>query len=794
MAIISDRLSSRTGKPSLPQDISFRLVRVTSVILDDTHPAWKYLGGWDSLGTIFYVDPTKAYSQLVANKDFENQNHARPYFSNQKTYPLLGELVFMVEGLFSKNLMNTTLRDENGISYYFPPVNIWNHPHNNALPQSYRSDSIEQGPSIQGYEATENGIILRKKTKEDEITIPLGNNFIEKPNIKPLLPYEGDNIIEGRFGNSIRFGATTAYNTENPNNKQNAWSVNSIQGKSTVDNKEGIVGDPIIIIRNGQPSKAEEGWIPLLEDINKDNSSIYMTSNQSISNLVVATAAKGSPDKTEQNSYYQDLDENGNSVKDEFAIEGDINSNPYVFVSEGDASSPLIGPVQEPEYIAVPLESGQTRDLINVSESVYVEEGLSFYDELKKTGMTDDDFEDYEDSFSNTLISGELDGTNDDPTEGTSDGGGGSTETLDGNAAEGWKMLKYVESEGEKEKKKGGKRAVFEFLGVPPYERYTLSRLDKIRSKSWYQSAVGLFWGDDEAEAVKKEIADKLNHHKYPGKKGSITRIMNPLPWSDFKNNKETYISHPGRRQSTSATGTLRTGFGPKANSKKLLVIHVTAGNRGRSQHDVTYGHIVRTGSPTKNDRVGYHLYILENGDICKLYDDEDISYGVIGVAGGTRSKNGKTYKIPNVDGVNEFDRYNDVGIGINIIGSHKWKENQVPSKAQQYTLNKIVKHYMNVRYPNGTIKICGHNQVIPIGQGKSCPGFDVREYAKALGLQPNQIVQDEPKCFNNIKDQAKSYKAENLEVYKQRGIAIANEVGALELSKLTRKDSSTST
>ena len=57
----------------------------------------------------------------------------------------------------------------------------------------------------------------------------------------------------------------------------------------------------------------------------------------------------------------------------------------------------------------------------------------------------------------------------------------------------------------------------------------------------------------------------------------------------------------------------------------------------------------------------------------------------------------------------------------------------------------------MNVRYPNGTIKICGHNQVIPIGQGKSCPGFDVREYAKALGLQPNQIVQDEPKCFNKL-------------------------------------------
>ena len=75
MAIISDRLSSRTGKPSLPQDISFRLVRVTSVILDDTHPAWKYLGGWDSLGTIFYVKPDEAYGQIMLGLIFLTKKH-----------------------------------------------------------------------------------------------------------------------------------------------------------------------------------------------------------------------------------------------------------------------------------------------------------------------------------------------------------------------------------------------------------------------------------------------------------------------------------------------------------------------------------------------------------------------------------------------------------------------------------------------------------------------------------------------------------------------------------------------
>ena len=42
-------------------------------------------------------------------------------------------------------------------------------------------------------------------------------------------------------------------------------------------------GNPITIIRNGQPEDAsEEGYLPIVEDINKDLSSIYLTSNQEI--------------------------------------------------------------------------------------------------------------------------------------------------------------------------------------------------------------------------------------------------------------------------------------------------------------------------------------------------------------------------------------------------------------------------------------------------------------------------------------------------------------------------------
>jgi hypothetical protein len=50
---------------------------------------------------------------------------------------------------------------------------------------------------------------VRRITDQDT-DIELGETFNENNvlNNRPLLPYEGDIIYEGRFGNSIRFGST----------------------------------------------------------------------------------------------------------------------------------------------------------------------------------------------------------------------------------------------------------------------------------------------------------------------------------------------------------------------------------------------------------------------------------------------------------------------------------------------------------------------------------------------------------------------------------------------------------
>jgi hypothetical protein len=223
------------------------VVRVKSIILDETHPRFKELGEWDALGTI-------EYENVIKPNLINPLPTAKPLYGNVKNYPLINEIVYIL------SLPSTLIGQltSNTISYYVSTVALWNHPHHNAYP----SNSNEK-PSTQqkGYNQTELG--NTSKITDQTLEISLGNTFVERSNIHPLLPFEGDVIYEGRWGNSIRIGSTVK-------NSPNTWS--SI----------GTNGDPILILRNGQGKQTEEGWLPVEEDINNDESSIYLTSTQNI--------------------------------------------------------------------------------------------------------------------------------------------------------------------------------------------------------------------------------------------------------------------------------------------------------------------------------------------------------------------------------------------------------------------------------------------------------------------------------------------------------------------------------
>lgn len=234
--------------------------RVKDIILDDTYPGFEEYGGWNAIGTIFFevVDLQTGKTQ--------SKPTAKPLFPQLKNFPLVNELVYLIK------LPNTEIGGYTSSTsyYYLNSINIWNHPHHNAYPNLLQDSDIP--PSQQkDYQDIEGGSVRRVEDGSTEINLnspKIGGTFIEKSNIHPLLPFAGDTILEGRFGNSIRLGNTSKSKSIL---YKNNWSA------------AGENGDPITIVRNGQPLDSSlEGWLPVVENINKDLSSIYLTSNQKI--------------------------------------------------------------------------------------------------------------------------------------------------------------------------------------------------------------------------------------------------------------------------------------------------------------------------------------------------------------------------------------------------------------------------------------------------------------------------------------------------------------------------------
>jgi len=232
--------------------------RVKYVMLEgETHPElWKEYGEYQSIGGIFFAE----LENPNPNPDFTADAFALPLFPNVTHIPVENEIVYIIT-LPSNNVqanVNSTAY------YYFQPINIWGSVHHNAIPDPVgnlfgRSDSAQAND----YQKTEGGTIRRVTDGGTEID--LGDNFNERIDVRNLQPYEGDIIYEGRWGQSFRFGSTVSGSIP-----PNPWS------------KSGENGDPIMILKNGQHEEDTKPWVPQVEDINTDASSIYLTSTQLI--------------------------------------------------------------------------------------------------------------------------------------------------------------------------------------------------------------------------------------------------------------------------------------------------------------------------------------------------------------------------------------------------------------------------------------------------------------------------------------------------------------------------------
>lgn len=170
---------------------------------------------------------------------------AKPGNLSIKKIPLVGEFVLIYK-TFNQQSTDKKFRES---WYYLSTVDLQSSINENMI------------PGISG-----------ELTAEQINTLTPGKSFSRK-SVSPIQPYEGDVIIEGRSGNSIRFGSSI----ETMSNTPAGYYYKSPSWQSTKN------GDPIIVLSNRLDNRAKKEFV--VENINSDASSLYLTSTQTLSNL-----------------------------------------------------------------------------------------------------------------------------------------------------------------------------------------------------------------------------------------------------------------------------------------------------------------------------------------------------------------------------------------------------------------------------------------------------------------------------------------------------------------------------
>ena len=203
------------------------LGRVIDVIVDSKHLLYKEYGGVEAIGAVLFRDLS---NDVDTSEDGETTHTgvAYPLSVNFNTLPLKNEIILIQKGPSS----NIGRGSNTGRAYYVSTFSIWNHPHHGAYPVDTKSENVNLG---QGMEVNDK--------------------------IAPLQPFPGDTLIQGRLGQTIRLGGTSS-------------EANKLTDDTNTDS-------PFTFLSNGQ-SNTSSGFNHIVENINSDPSSIFLTSNHTI--------------------------------------------------------------------------------------------------------------------------------------------------------------------------------------------------------------------------------------------------------------------------------------------------------------------------------------------------------------------------------------------------------------------------------------------------------------------------------------------------------------------------------
>jgi hypothetical protein len=201
-------------------------LEILEVHLDDTKnsfpqgsdgPDYTYLGG---------VKGRFVISEVGLNID--KLNDYKPLNPQIQTTPIIGEIVIGVKYL--------------GQLFYTTQINFFGNPNFNT------QHGLSKGKSKDTLVSEK----IDTANEQDDTSVKLGYYMTADVDARKILPSEGDVIIEGRFGNTIRLGS---------------------------DIKNENLESPNIILNAGQTKEGDKK-VPIKEVIDTDGSSVYITTNQ----------------------------------------------------------------------------------------------------------------------------------------------------------------------------------------------------------------------------------------------------------------------------------------------------------------------------------------------------------------------------------------------------------------------------------------------------------------------------------------------------------------------------------
>jgi len=287
-----------------PEQIDFYELEpavVEDVILDTEHPIFKNKyavvdeNEWPPTsansphekGDPDYSWIGRAKLRMIVSEEGVNRsvlNWAIPMETNIKEYPVINELVVV-----AKYLNNY---------YYTRKLNAKNFINHNADFRWERryglNDLFKPTPQVTNGIESQTSAVL----KDDDHKGCLGKYFKANDKIRPLQPFEGDTIFESRHGSSIRFGCYVNDKTLDAGDPKN------------IDYTDGH-GNPMVLIRNRQRPISRDKGSPesklngnILEDINKDGSSIQLTSGLTKSKYQIVCKKRQFTEGTEEQSKF----------------------------------------------------------------------------------------------------------------------------------------------------------------------------------------------------------------------------------------------------------------------------------------------------------------------------------------------------------------------------------------------------------------------------------------------------------------------------------------------------------